>query len=279
MRRIDHLVLAVRDLDEAAAFYAKLGFQVGARNRHPWGTENRLIQFGSSFIELITLGADAGMIAPHTPERFSFGAFVRDFLQTREGLAMLVLDSRDAKADAAAFKRAGLGTSEPFFFERKGQRPDGSQTHVAFTLAFATDGAAPDIGYFVCQQHYPENFWNPTLQEHPNGATAIAAVAMRALEPQAHRAFLAAFTGEAPEAQSGGGMSFALANGRVEVAPFHPTEAHPSARLQSLTVVVNSLQQQIERMRAAGIPFDERLDGLVVQPSAAAGVEIVLHEV
>ena len=44
-RRIDHLVVAVRDLDGAAAFYERLGFQVGARNRHPWGTENRIVQF------------------------------------------------------------------------------------------------------------------------------------------------------------------------------------------------------------------------------------------
>ena len=41
-RRIDHLVVAVRDLDEAGRFYERLGFQVGARNRHPWGTENRI---------------------------------------------------------------------------------------------------------------------------------------------------------------------------------------------------------------------------------------------
>ena len=41
-RSIDHLVVAVRDLDGAARFYERLGFQVGSRNRHPWGTENRL---------------------------------------------------------------------------------------------------------------------------------------------------------------------------------------------------------------------------------------------
>ena len=58
-RRIDHLVVAVRDLDEAGSFYRRLGFQVGARNRHPWGTENRLVQFSDSFIELITVGEGA----------------------------------------------------------------------------------------------------------------------------------------------------------------------------------------------------------------------------
>ena len=63
-RRIDHLVVAVHDLDQAGSFYQRLGFQVGARNRHPWGTENRLVQLPSSFIELITVGEGAA-IAPH----------------------------------------------------------------------------------------------------------------------------------------------------------------------------------------------------------------------
>jgi catechol 2,3-dioxygenase-like lactoylglutathione lyase family enzyme len=40
-RAIDHLVIAARDLEAQAAFYRRLGFQVGTRNRHPWGTENQ----------------------------------------------------------------------------------------------------------------------------------------------------------------------------------------------------------------------------------------------
>ena len=63
-RRIDHLVVAVQDLDQAGNFYQRLGFQVGSRNRHPWGTENRLVQFSDSFIELITIGEGAA-IASH----------------------------------------------------------------------------------------------------------------------------------------------------------------------------------------------------------------------
>ncbi|HEV2564408.1 MAG TPA: VOC family protein, partial [Microvirga sp.] len=131
-RRIDHLVVAVHDLDQAASFYQRLGFQVGARNRHPWGTENRIIQLPGSFIELISVGERAA-ISPHQASAFSFGAFVQDYLQDREGLAMLALDSRDAKADAALFAERGIGSFEPFHFERTGRRPDGSETKVAFT--------------------------------------------------------------------------------------------------------------------------------------------------
>jgi catechol 2,3-dioxygenase-like lactoylglutathione lyase family enzyme len=43
-RGLDHIVHAVRDLDAAAELYRSLGFTVGARNRHPWGTHNIIVQ-------------------------------------------------------------------------------------------------------------------------------------------------------------------------------------------------------------------------------------------
>lgn len=219
-RRMDHLVIAVRDLDAAGDFYRRLGFQVGARNRHPWGTENRLIQFGSSFLELITV-ADPAMIPPHAPGRFSFGAFVRDYLARREGCAMVVLDSTDAQADAADFAAKGIGCFEPFFFERIGRRPDGGETRVAFTLAFAMQPGLPDAAFFVCQQHCPENFWNPAFQTHPSGATGIRSIVLSVPEPSDHVRFLSGFTGT-PGAVRGADMAFPLRDGAdllVQAAP------------------------------------------------------------
>lgn len=266
-RRIDHLVVAVRDLDEAGEFYGRLGFQVGARNRHPWGTENRLVQLRSSFIELIAVGQDGRAIAPHGPREFSFGAFVRDYLKQREGLAMLVLDSRGAKADAASFASAGIGDFAHFFFERKGVRPDGSEAHVAFTLAFAVDPAAPDAGFFVCEQHFPENFWNPKFQDHPNGAANVTAVQFSASHPAAHQKFLRAFAGAAPDA----GPGISLDGGRIDVVP----AAHGAdARFTAFAVAVPDLDRQARRLLEAGIPFEQAGGHLSVPAKAAYGVEI-----
>ena len=134
-RALDHIVHAVRDLDAAAVFYESLGFTVGARNRHPWGTHNRIIQFDGSDIELLTV-AEPEKIMPHAPRSFSFGAFHRDFLAHEQGLAMLLLNSRDAKADHAAWRAAGIGDFEVFNFEREGKRPDGASVKLAFSLVF-----------------------------------------------------------------------------------------------------------------------------------------------
>jgi len=161
-RGLDHISHAVHDLDAAAAFYERLGFIVGARNRHDWGTHNRVVQLDRFYVELLTVG-EPEKIPPHGPRSFSFGAFNRDFLARREGLSMLLLDGRDAKADAAAFRAAGIGDFDVFDFEREGRRPDGSAVKLAFSLVFAVDPRAPDAGFATCQHHFPQNFWNPAV--------------------------------------------------------------------------------------------------------------------
>lgn len=141
-RGLDHVVHAVRDLDAAAEFYARAGFQVGGRNRHPWGTHNRIIQMPGFFIELLEV-AEPEKIVPFAPGQFSFGAFQRDFLKTREGISMVLLASTDARADAKLFDDAGIGGFAVFDFEREGAGADGKPVKVAFSLAFARDGCRP----------------------------------------------------------------------------------------------------------------------------------------
>jgi catechol 2,3-dioxygenase-like lactoylglutathione lyase family enzyme len=278
---IDHLVLAVHDLDAAAELYRRLGFQVGDRNRHPWGTENRLIQFPGSFLELITV-ADPSAIPPHEAGHFSFGAFVRDFLAEREGLAMVALDSIDAGQEATRFAQAGIGSFEPFSFEREGRQPDGTATHVAFTLAFALDPAAPEAGFFACQHHFPENFWSESLQRHQNSATGLASVIMVAPEPGQHEHFLASFA-NAEVAAVGSGLSCRLVRGRIDVmteddaAAMLGSISAPGARaaLVAYSIGIPYLAIQARRLAAAKIPFSQSAGRIVVPASAAHGVAVV----
>ena len=73
---LDHIVHAVRDLDAAAEFYLRAGFTVGGRNRHPWGTHNRIVQLKNCYIEILEV-AEPEKIVPHAARSFSFGAFHR----------------------------------------------------------------------------------------------------------------------------------------------------------------------------------------------------------
>ena len=215
-RGLDHIVHAVRDLDAAAELYRSLGFTVGARNTHPgaWGTQNHIIQLPETFIELLAVTASDG-IAPHGPRSFSFGAFNRDFLPQGQGLSMLVLKGSGAK-DAEDFRNAGIGDYELYDFEREAKRPDGTAVKVAFTLAFARDPAAPEAGFFTCQQHYPENFWNPAFQRHANGATGVAGIVAVAEEPARHREFMQRFAGAAAKTENDG-FAIKMPRGMIEV--------------------------------------------------------------
>jgi hypothetical protein len=192
-RGLDHIVHAVRDLEAAADAYRKLGFTVGVRNRHPWGTHNHIVQFPGFFIEILTM-AEPDKLGD---DGFStmFGGYHRDFLVRHEGFSMLILESPDATADQRDFAAAKIAASQAMRFEREGRRPDGSKVQVAFSLAFARDPLATDVGLAVCQQHFPENFWNPDFQRHANGATGVRGVVMVAAEPAEHAAAISAFAG------------------------------------------------------------------------------------
>ena len=214
-RSFDHVVLAVRDLDAAAERFRALGFTLTPRAEHAWGTTNHLAQFaGRCFIEILTVDRPE-LLARHVegldPEAWDFGRHNRDFLAKREGASILVMSGSDSRADAAAF--ASYGGHPPFDFERQATLPDGSHAKVAFSLAFASDPALPDCGFFTCHNRFPEVFWKPDFQAHANGTQTMTAVVMAAPDPARHEAFLETFTGR-PAEETAGGLRFPLASGQ-----------------------------------------------------------------
>jgi len=187
----DHLVIAAHDLDGLAGFYRAVGLQVGERNRHDWGTLNHIIQFDGAFLELI--GLEQGFVSPSTAQaHFPFSGFLERFLARHQGLAMVVRPSGDANREAIAWQDAGV-SSQRFDFSRSGVDAHGDATQVAFSLAFAQTDALSDAGFFVCQQHNPDNFWLPSRQVHDNTATAIAAAVLVVPDPGAVLPFLAQY--------------------------------------------------------------------------------------
>jgi hypothetical protein len=217
-RALDHLVLCVADLERARASYRALGFTTTPIAKHPFGTWNSLVQMaGRNFLELLALDP-AQPIPPEEPGHFSFAARTRDFLRERgEGMSMLVFASRDARADDAAFRAAELDTYEPLDFGRDARLPDGSVARVAFSLAFVTNPAMPNLAFFTCQQrHAPELFWKPEFQRHANGAQRIVEVVMSAPDPAAHAGFFERLTG-GPIAATEGALCVGPEGDRITV--------------------------------------------------------------
>jgi hypothetical protein len=282
---IDHLVLASRDLAAAADAYRRLGFQVGARNRHPWGTENHIVQLEGSFLELIALGG--GAVARDGEGAYPFAGFLAGYLAKRQGLAMLVLESADADADHARFAAAGIGVgAPPFHFERRGRRPDGTEVTVGFTLAFARSPALHEAGFFVCRQHNPESFWNPAFQVHPNTARMIAGVVLVAPDPGEHAAFLAAFTGSGVTRR--GGLVLDTPRGEIEVlapsdlrqrygADAGASETQSAAHFAAFRIAVADLGAAAGVLDGNGIGYARAGASIVVPPKEAFGCALVFE--
>jgi len=287
-RGLDHIVHAVRDLDAAAELYRRLGFQVGSRNTHPreWGTQNHIVQLPGTYIELLALADTTGM-APHAPGFFSFGAFNRDFLTRQHGLSMLVLEGRGAP-DAEEFRATGISTFDLYKFEREGRRPDGSTVKLAFELAFAADPFAPDTGFFSIRHRYPENFWNPAFQIHPNNAAAVAGVVLVADSPDHHRTFLEAFAGPRGLISGSSGISIKTPRGEIQVmrpAVFRdrfgvepPTSEH-GARLAAIRFAVRDLDAAADQVKTAATISSSRMGFIAVGPDIAMGATLVFERI
>ena len=284
-RGLDHVVHAVHDLDAVADVYTRAGLQVGGRNRHPWGTHNRIIQLPGFFIELLEV-AEPEKIVPFAERQFSFGAFNRDFLKTRQGLSMVLLASTDARIDARLFDEAGIGGFDVFDFEREGAGPGGKPIKLAFSLAFARDGLSPHAGFAVCQHHFPQNFWNLSRQVHDSGTLGVGGVILVADNPTDHHIFMSAFTGVRLLHSSSIGVKSVTPHGDIdlmEAASFRDqfgvvkTITGEGAELSGLRLRVADLAKLEAQLRHNDVAFIRLLNRIVIAPETAFGATLIFE--
>jgi len=283
-RRIDHLIICVRDLAQAALNLRTLGFTLTPTGVHPFGTSNHLAMFGNNFLELLAV-TDAAAVPAAAPGRFSFAAHNQNFLATAEGMSMLAWHSADAHADAARFAANGMGAYAPFDFGRDAVLPAGATARVEFSLAFATDPAMPGIAFFTCQQrHPPELFWKPDYQRHPNGALRVVEVVMSAPEPAAHRAFLERMT-ETTAELAPGRLTVGGTGDRITVlSPRETARRLPglavdgSPRFCAARLAVADLDATKRALKNNGVDFRVADGVLLIPPAASHGLALEFVE-
>jgi len=158
---IDHLVIAVPDLEAATRDYRSLGFTVVPGGRHPGvGTYNALLAFAdSSYVELI------GFYEPRDDHRWWAP------LRRGGGLVDFCLQTDDLVGDFQALRRAGVDIGDPE--PRNRTRPDGVKVRWAFALARdAHRGVAP----FIIADVTGRDVRVPAERSHANGVTGIGTV-------------------------------------------------------------------------------------------------------
>lgn len=283
---LDHFVVAARDLDALAGVWQRMGFQVGARNQHDWGTENHIIQFDGMFVELIGLKRGFAPPEPDDPAA-PFAGFIDRYLDARDGFAMVVLESQDADADATRWAEAGLGAPRRLDFRRTGRNAQDEAVTVAFSLAFATHEALPDAGLFVCQQHHPENFWFPARQVHANGAIGVADVVMVSRETETAVDVLKRFAGREPVPGAvpdvitfnTGRGSLSVVTPDVAMHRYGAWTRERDGQFVAIHVRVGDLAATRAHLDSGGITHQWQSNAaLTVGPEVAHGVAIVFQE-
>ena len=282
-RGIDHIVLCVDRLAAAQQLYQSLGFTTTPTAHHPFGTANSLVQLQGNFAELLAV-SDPAKIPPPRPGYFSFGQFVANYAAARQGMAMLVLQSDDARRDQAEFVAAGLTTYAPFDFSRGATLPDGSAATVSFSLAFVSDPRMPAAGFFVCQQHATEHFWQPDYQRHANGAHAIAEVIMVAADPPALADFYSKLVGTADCESGPGRLNVTTPRGQITVldkAGFQarfpgmaPANWPETPHFAAYRLTVADLARTDAALRDRGVLFVLSAGTIRIAPADACGVVI-----
>lgn len=161
---IDHPLIAVNDLAKARSRAQALGFCVAPHYSHPWGTENELLLFDTTFIELIAI-TRPDLTGYVDANGFRFARAIEARLTHGEGVAMVALDSQDMAEDHAMVEARGFAPWAPIEFERKASS-SGQQVDVRVALDILHDPAQPFLTQFLCQQLNPD-----LLRPHGRGST------------------------------------------------------------------------------------------------------------
>ena len=172
---LDHAVIAVRDLDRAAAEWAALGFRLSPRGTHSphMGSGNYTMMFCEDYIELLGVLIEQ----PHN-------AGLRGFLAGREGLERCAFTTTDAAAGVAALRIRHIAADGPIEFGRPVTLPDGGMAEARFSVMhWPPDEAPGDLRIFACQHHTRDAVWVPELQAQPNGVTRIISALIATPDP------------------------------------------------------------------------------------------------
>ncbi len=169
LRGIDHVVIAINDLDRAAADFRRLGFTLTPRGRHTMGSENHCAMFANDYLELLAVPAD------HPVTRY-----YSDFLRHGDGLAALALKTDDAVACHTELTEAGAGlrVDSPVDFSRPVTLPEGPHD-AAFRIAQVDAAETPGGRAFACQHFSRDVVWRPEYLTHANGVVGLHRIGVR----------------------------------------------------------------------------------------------------
>ena len=268
---IDHAVVAVKDLDAAAANWKQLGFTISPRGTHSahMGTGNYTIMLAEDYMELLGV---LNATEHNAPSR----AYLE---QTGGGIERIAFTTPSAAAGAAELRSMGYVPIGPTDFERPVTMPNGTQSAAKFrTFQWPVAEAPGGMRIFACQHKTRETVWIPELMTHKNGAKRLRKVLLLAPEPAKEAAQLARMIDREAKAEPDGAIAVPSGADRADFV-FMTREQlgarYPTVALTGLAergaaglVIVAALTSTENVLKSAGI---RSAAAICVAPTAANG--------
>jgi hypothetical protein len=268
---IDHAVVMVKDLDQAAANYKRLGFTVSPRGTHSahMGSGNYTIMFDPDYMELL------GVLTPT-----EHNAPARAYLETRgEGIERVAFTAVDSAAGAEEIRGRGYPPVGPTDFERPVTMPNGSISAAKFrTFEWPRAETPGGIRIFACQHKTRETVWIPELMQHANGAKRLKQIVMVSPEPAKDAAHLSKMIDREVRNEADGAVAVPSGGDRADFVFLTRDQLgkrYPGVSLDGLPerggaglVIAADLAVAEKALGATGVPS---AGGIVVPPAAGNG--------
>lgn len=241
-RGIDHVVIAVRDLDRAEAQFRRLGFALTPRGHHSkLGSYNHCAMFAADYLELLAQG---------TPGRPP----LEDFLRKREGIAGIALRTGNARETFAEMRKLGIAAADPVDFGRPVDTP-GGQREARFATTEIKDPATAGMRMFFCEHRTPELVWLPEYLTQPNGVVGLAGLTVVDAG--------SAFTGllQRTLGDTAGAIEYLTPDAAARRFEGDPILAVAPPYVAAVRLRVGDLGATARFLESAGVPARKRPDG------------------
>jgi len=272
---IDHVILAVADLERARIAWERLGFTLTPRGRHlQQGTGNYCIMFARDYIELLSV-----------VDRAQGAGALEAFLRQGEGLRGLAFAARAGDDTAAALTRRGLHPGAARDLARQLELPEGTVLP-RFKLVSLPPEETPALSAFVCMHLTPELVRRPSWLRHANGVTGIAGITvvvaatgpLRAAYETLFGAEVVA-TDDVLTAHVGGHrLIFATPDDFAALYPEAPTFSRPLPAIGALTLTSGDLARTADHLTQWHVAYEEAADGTLLVPAAEATGALLVIE-
>jgi catechol 2,3-dioxygenase-like lactoylglutathione lyase family enzyme len=175
VRRIDHVVVAVRNLASAMDSYRAIGFEVEPGGRHTGrGTHNAIIRFGLDYLELLSV-YDAGIAEAHGGNALELVRFLE---RTPGGLIGFALATDDIERLASQWHSSEVPLVGPIPMERV--RPDGRRLRWRLLLPGGSGWCRPWPFVIQWDASDEERLQIEAPRKHGNRVVGIAGVGVMA---------------------------------------------------------------------------------------------------